>query len=75
MKNAMKKLMAFALVAVMLVGVLPFGAFADEIKCADGGENCPMTEPNHTKNCYKACGNNEECWPAKNGLLEEELAL
>ena len=30
MKNAMKKLMAFALVAVMLVGVLPFGAFADE---------------------------------------------
>ncbi|MEF2838200.1 MAG: hypothetical protein U0N82_10820 [Oscillospiraceae bacterium] len=29
MKNAMKKLMAFALVAVMLVGVLPFGASAD----------------------------------------------
>ena len=29
MKNAMKKLMAFALVAVMLVGTLPFAAFAD----------------------------------------------
>lgn len=28
MKNAMKKLMAFALVAVMLVGALPFGASA-----------------------------------------------
>ena len=32
MKNAMKKLMAFVLVAVMLVGALPFAAFADTVE-------------------------------------------
>lgn len=31
MKNAMKKLMAFALVAVMLIGALPFAASADTV--------------------------------------------
>lgn len=65
MKNAMKKLMAFALVAVMLVGALPFQALAvecDGTHTSDDG--CEAAPGSHLGTCFKACNGTESCYSA-----------
>lgn len=65
MKNAMKKLMAFALVAVMLVGVLPFGAFAAECTGTEtSAPTCAAAVGTHLKGCFMACNGEESCYNA-----------
>jgi len=75
MKNAMKKLMAFALVAVMLVGVLPFAAFAapiGETGCdTENPDLCTNDYPMHDAGCVKVCNGSETCYPGSVAGLKE----
>lgn len=73
MKNAMKKLMAFALVAVMLVGVLPFGTSAATLSngCDDEDPSaCTNDFPMHDSACACVCDGTDDCYPASIGLKE-----